>query len=379
MPVERSSQQASNEHAPFPHEISQSAVQYVLSQCGDGLGHITPAEVSEIADKVVAALLAMQVSPTAAIDSRAHSPIGRGLLDAMREEVMTRWKDHGIGEVQLARLLLAMERTREAIQNPAAHALVTQLGGSAGLELLAEVAHDMHSPLASILVLADTLQRAGSGLTEMQRHQVGLIATAALGLSSVGSDIIDLTRSHLLLEPEPIPFSVASVLESVRDIVRPVAEVKRLAIRLHPPVVDERQGHPVALRRVLLNLTTNALKFTETGFVEISTRESGPGRMEFSVRDSGRGIDPAMMPTLFDSLRDAPRGTHRGGKLFSTTGLGLAICRKLTEGMGSRLQVETQPGRGTRFFFELDLPECPSRREPSRSSEPGRREATPAA
>jgi signal transduction histidine kinase len=130
---------------------------------------------------------------------------------------------------------------------------------------------------------------------------------------------------------------------------------------------------------VLLNLTTNALKFTETGFVEISTRETRPGRMEFSVRDSGRGIDPAMMPTLFDSVRDAPRGDHRGGKLFSTTGLGLAICRKLAEGMGSRLQVETQLGRGTRFFFELELPEISPLREQSNASEASRREASPAA
>jgi signal transduction histidine kinase len=153
------------------------------------------------------------------------------------------------------------------------------------------------------------------------------------------------------------------VLESVHDIVRPIAEVKGLTVRLEPPRDDERLGHPVALRRVLLNLTTNALKFTEHGFVEIGTRETQPGRLEFGVRDSGRGIDPAMMPTLFDSVRDAPRDDdQRGGKMFSTTGLGLAICRKLAEAMGSHLRVETQLDRGTRFFFELDLPVCPSRR-----------------
>jgi signal transduction histidine kinase len=284
--------------------------------------------------------------------------------------------------MQLPVLLLAMERAREAMLNPAAHALVTQLGSSAGLELLAEIAHDMHSPLASILVLADTLQRKESGpLTEMQQRQLGLIATAALGLSSVGSDIIDLTRSELLLEPRPIPFSVGSVIESVRDIVRPIEEVKRLTVRVKPPTDDERIGHPVALRRVLLNLTTNALKFTESGFVEISAHETKPGFMEFAVRDSGRGIDPAMMATLFDSVREARRGPdHRRGKLFSTTGLGLAICRKLAEGMGSRLEVETQPGRGTRFFFELALPLCPSLRESGRNSGPERRrQATPAA
>lgn len=101
--------------------------------------------------------------------------------------------------------------------------------------------------------------------------------------------------------------------------------------------------------------------------------------MEFSVRDSGRGIDPAMIPTLFDSVRQA-RQDQPGGKLFSTTGLGLAICRKLAEGMGSELRVETKLGSGTKFFFELNLPIFPSWREPGRNSDPNRRrQETPAA
>jgi signal transduction histidine kinase len=357
-------------------------VRLAVAQCAHTFTDTSPTEVSSIAASVVAVVREMQVTQAAVIEARAHTPLGRRLLDVMRDEVMDRWVAHGITERQLPVLLLAMERAREAINNPAAHALVTQLGTSAGLELLAEVAHDMHSPLASILILSDSLQREKSGpLTPMQRRQLGLISTAALGLSSVGSDIIDSTRSELLLEPRPVPFSVTSVLESVGDIVRPIAEVKRLAVRIEPPLVDERVGHPVALRRVLLNLTTNALKFTASGFVEITTREVSSSRLEFVVRDSGRGIDPAMMPTLFDSVRDAPRGyENRSGKMFSTTGLGLAICRKLAEGMGSRLHVETQLGRGTRFFFELELPQGVARRDPNRNSDPGqRRQATPAA
>jgi signal transduction histidine kinase len=135
--------------------------------------------------------------------------------------------------------------------------------------------------------------------------------------------------------------------------------------------MDERLGHPVALRRVLLNLTTNALKFTERGSVELSTHESRPGWIEFAVRDTGRGIDAAMMPTLFDPVRRAARGGRvvRDSKLFSNTGLGLTICRKLAAAMGSELRVETQIGLGTRFFFELELPFCPSRR----NSDPERR------
>jgi signal transduction histidine kinase len=355
-----------------PHALQQSAIRQLMALPAAEPASPSIEEVRDIAAGVVASVLAMQITPTAVIDSRAQSALGRRLLDAIRDHLMRDWRSHGIKETQLPLLLLAIERVREATANRAAHQLVAQLGGSAGLDLLAEVAHDMHSPLASILVLADTLQREESGpLTEMQRRQLGLISTAALGLSSVGSDIIDLTRSEMLLEPKPIPFSVTSVLESVNDIVRPIAEVKRLQVRLAPPCDDERLGHPVALRRVLLNLTTNALKFTEDGFVELSTSEPTPGRMEFSVRDSGRGIDPTMMATLFDSVRSAPRyNAQRGGKMFSTTGLGLAICRKLAERMGSHLKVETQLGRGTRFFFELSLPLCASQRESGRNSDP---------
>ena len=387
MPVERASQLTGSESASAPARsgqvgIPQDLQQFAIARCADEFPDSAPTEIAAIAASVVAGVMEMEVTPAAVIDARAQTPIGRRLLNVIRDEVIFRWNAHGITERQLPVLLLAMERAREAIHNPAAHALVAQLGTNAGLELLAEVAHDMHSPLASILILSDSLQREKSGpLTPMQRRQIGLIATAALGLRSVGSDIIDLTRSEMLLEPKPVPFSVTSVLESVRDIVRPIAEVKRLTVRIEAPVVDERVGHPVALRRVLLNLTTNALKFTTTGFVEIVTREVNPTRLEFAVRDSGRGIDPAMMTTLFDSVRDAPRGyDNRTGKMFSTTGLGLAICRKLAEGMGSRLQVETQLGRGTRFFFELELPESVSRRESNRNSDPGRRrQETPAA
>src|SRR3954465_2314887 len=257
-----------------PHALQQSAIRQLMALSAAEPASPSIEEVRDIAAGVVASVLAMKITPSAGIDSRAQSALGRRLLDAIRDHLMRDWRSHGIKETQLPVLLLAIARGRAAPANRGAHRLVAPLGGSAGLDLLAEVAHDMHSPLASILVLADTLQREESGpLTEMQRRQLGLISTAALGLSSVGRDIIDLTRSEMLLEPKPIPFSVTSVLESVNDIVRPIAEVKRLQVRLAPPCDDERLGHPGARRGVLVNLTANALKFTEDGFVELSTSE----------------------------------------------------------------------------------------------------------
>ncbi|HEY6948438.1 MAG TPA: ATP-binding protein, partial [Gemmatimonadales bacterium] len=150
-----------------------------------------------------------------------------------------------------------------------------------------------------------------------------------------------------------MPFSITDILESVRDIVLPIAEEKSLSVRLSPPESDFRIGYPVALSRILLNLTTNALKFTAEGFVEVAARQVSANAVEFSVRDTGRGIPPQSMATLFEPFR---RRQKQGEYAFSGSGLGLSICRKLVEAMGSALQVETAADYGTRFYFVLDLP-----------------------
>jgi K+-sensing histidine kinase KdpD len=318
-------------------------------------------EVAELVRLLEAGVHHALASPNAVVDERTRSALGRRLLDLLRVEIVKGWSESGVADSALPPLLLAIERVREAIEPGWGQSFAARLSGSDGMELLVDVAHDLRSPLTSILFLAETLQRGQSGdVNDVQHRQLGLIYTAALGLSSVASDIIELTRGgDQLVEKEPVPLSVTAVLEAVRDIVRPIAEEKRLAVRVLAPIIDERLGHPVALSRVLLNLTTNALKFTDAGYVEIVTQEMGTGRVEFAVRDSGKGIDPALLSTLYQPLRAAVGGR---GQMFSQTGLGLTICRKLVEAMGSELRVETRPGWGTRFFFELDLPPCPSPR-----------------
>lgn len=257
--------------------------------------------------------------------------------------------------VQLLRVLRAIEEVGHRLEADWSQHFADRLAGPDGLELVVEVAHDLRSPLTSILFLAETLQRARSGpVNPVQERQLGLIYSAAFGLSSVASDVIELARGgDRLVDLDPIPFSVTDILESVRDIVQPIAEEKNLTVRLQPPEADFRVGHPVALSRVLLNLTTNALKFTAEGFVEVTARQSTPQGIEFSVRDTGRGIPPQSMATLFEPFR---RRQKPGEYAFSGSGLGLSICRKLVEAMGSSLQVETAPSYGTRFYFTLDLP-----------------------
>lgn len=306
------------------------------------------------------------------VDPRIHSSLGRRLLELLRGEIVERWNQFAVSDGQLLPLLVAMERVRVTIQPNWAQSFAQQLSGADGLALLMDVAHDLRSPLTSILVLAETLQRGQSGnVNEVQRRQLGLIYTAALGLSSVASDIIEFTQGgDQLVDQEPSPFSITAMLESVRDIVRPIAEEKHLTVRLLGPTNDERKGHPVALSRILLNLTTNALKFTDQGYVEIVAQEmtDNPGRIEFAVRDSGRGIPADKITTLFQPLR---KEAGRRGQLFSQTGLGLTICRKLATAMKAELKVESRTGWGTRFYFEIDLPIVATRRSGPRSRPSG--------
>ena len=218
-----------------------------------------------------------------------------------------------------------------------------------------ELVHDLRSPLTSILTLSEALMRGASGeVSDLQRRQLAIVYGAALGLTALLTDVIDLADGGAdLLEREPAPFCIGEVFESVAHIVRPLAASKGLAVRTRSPARDRRVGHASALRRVLLNLTTNAVKFTDEGHVEMVATPGRDGRLSISVRDSGRGLPPAVTETLAQPVGPSPAGD---GHPFGATSLGLAICRKLLRSMGSELEFETWPGRGTRFHFALDVP-----------------------
>src|SRR5258705_10461024 len=359
-----------------PCKVFKNAIRGVLARWGKRPRSTGQDEVAELLGLVATAIhqawfsAAPEPPVRPQVDSRIHSTLGRRVLELLRRAVVEGWRDFGVPDTELLALLLGMERVRVTIEPNWAQTFAQQLSGNDGLALLMDVAHDLRSPLTSILVLAETLQRGQSGaVNDAQRRQLGLIYTAALGLSSVASDIIEFTQGgDPLLDQEPSVFSVTAMLESVRDIVRPIAEEKHLTVRLLAPTHDQRKGHSVALSRILLNLTTNALKFTDDGYVEIVAQEIGEpesNRIEFAVRDSGRGIPTDTLTTLFQPLR---KESGRRGQLFSQTGLGLTICRKLASAMKSELKVESREGWGTRFFFELTLPVVTPRRSGPRAA-----------
>ena len=230
-----------------------------------------------------------------------------------------------------------------------------QLSGSGDLEWVVEMAHDLRSPLSAILALAETLRDGRSGgVNEVQKHQLGLIYSAALYLCAEASDLTELMRgSDRLSDLELAPFSLADTLGAVRGMVEPMVEEKGLELAVRTPLPELRLGFQRPLSRVLLNLTTNAIKYTERGRVAIGARALDATRVEFSVRDTGPGLTPDALPGRFLAF---PQGPLEMRQHFSSAGLGLSICHKLVAAMGAELRVDTLRRRGTRFHFELSLP-----------------------
>ena len=253
---------------------------------------------------------------------------------------------------ELVRVLSALEAAAAQQGEPASTQFTEQLSSPDALRAVVEMAHDMRSPLGSILFLVDTIRRGQSGsVNPVQERQLGLIYGAALGLSTLASDVVDAINGDRLVDGRTIPFSISEVMLSVCAIVRPLGEEKGLALRTTFPQVDGRLGYPSALSRVLLNLTSNAVRYTERGSVAVGCTELTQTRVEFWIEDTGRGIPDSVLAMLFDGFRPAAAGMR-----FSSAGLGLAICRNLLEKMASSLQVKTEMEQGTRFSFELELP-----------------------
>jgi signal transduction histidine kinase len=283
------------------------------------------------------------------------------LAETLREEMLRTWG--GPDRVRcspesLLDALAAIDRYRAGLWSGGDADLARRLLEPDAFELVIELAHDLRSPLNSILFLSEVLRSGHSGsVNDHQRSQLGLMYSATLGLISVVSDVMELASDRRGADEEPsVAYSIGRVFESVQEMVRPMAEEKRLSLEFRLPDYDQVIGHPTRLARVLLNLTTNALKFTEDGGVTVAADRLGANRIEFSVSDTGRGISEEQLGLIFQPFR---KSEYRKGHFFSGSGLGLSIARRLVRTMGSELAVQTEVGRGSRFSFPLDLPPAP--------------------
>lgn len=188
-----------------------------------------------------------------------------------------------------------------------------------------------------------------------QREFVETIHSSGWTLLKLINDILDFSKIEAgKLALEVIPFDPARVLREVAELLGPQTRQKQLALRSHsdPSVPDQIVGDPVRMRQVMLNLAGNAVKFTRWGGVSIELRLD-PDRPEFlrcEVTDTGIGIPPEKQPLLFRKFSQVDSSTTRR---FGGTGLGLAISKRLIELMGGEIGLQSEPGKGSTFWFIL--------------------------
>jgi signal transduction histidine kinase len=222
---------------------------------------------------------------------------------------------------------------------------------------LAAMSHEIRTPLNGVLGMNSLLQR--TPLTDEQRGYVDTIRRSGKTLLSLIDDILDLSRIEAgRLELASAEFDPRRVVSDVMASIATAAAEKRLSLEAvcADDLAPVLRGDESRLRQVLLNLAANAVKFTERGAVRIEAgqRELDDGRVELSlvVRDTGIGIAPEQLPQLFQRFTQADGGIARR---YGGSGLGLAISKELIELMGGRIDVQTEPGRGSTFRVTVAL------------------------
>ena len=219
---------------------------------------------------------------------------------------------------------------------------------------LATVSHEIRTPLNAILGVADLL--AGTPLNADQREYVAVFQRAGGNLLSLLNDLLDLSKVEAgRLTIEAIPFDLRAVAEDAVEALSVRAHSKGLELCLgfDPNLNRFCVGDPHRLRQVLLNLIGNAIKFTSRGEVVLRLQRVSDATLYVSVSDTGIGIPPDKLRSIFDEYVQAESGTTRE---YGGTGLGLSICKQIVERMGGRIAVESKPGAGSTFRFELSLP-----------------------
>ena len=224
-------------------------------------------------------------------------------------------------------------------------------------QFLANMSHEIRTPMNGIIGMTEVLLK--SGLTERQHHFAATIRTSSNSLLAIINDILDLSKIEAgRLTLETTPFNLLDTLNELIEVFSEQAQWKEITLKteIDPAVPYSVEGDPVRLRQVLINLVSNALKFTEQGTITVKVHnvELTPEHVvtKFEVTDTGIGISPEALPLIFDRFAQADGSTTRR---FGGTGLGLSIAQQLTDLMGGSIGADSIYGVGSNFWFTVRL------------------------
>ena len=281
-----------------------------------------------------------------ALQSGAQDYLVKGQVDSA---LLVRAIRYAIGRSQ------AEEALRQAHAEAQAAKERAEVASQAKSAFLANMSHDLRTPLNGILGFAQILQWDRS-LTERQQMGLGAIRQSGEHLLTLINDILDVAKIEAgKLEIFPNEFHLIKFLHVICDIIRVKAEQKpglRFVCDCTADLPEAIRADERRLRQVLLNLLDNAVKFTERGQVTLRVRFTPPTRLRIEVEDTGIGMSEEQLSRLFKPFEQVGDVHHRSGG----TGLGLVISRQFVRLMGGDIHVKSELGVGNLFWFELDVP-----------------------